>query len=81
MWINQPDREGYWLFVGTRITRSKNFVTQIAAPCRVSFDKNYPEPIVYYCKSGAFHGLTNHHGRWYWLGELLGETENDHPIQ
>lgn len=73
MWIDSPDKPGFWLFVGFRTSRSKKFVQQVAAPCQVRDDKAYPEFTVYYTGNGVVHGISNHNGKWFFLGDMLDE--------
>lgn len=73
MWVDSPDKTGYWLFVGFRTSRSKHYVQQLASPCVVKDDKAYPEKMVYYTGSNAGHGVSNHEGKWFFLGDMLDE--------
>lgn len=75
-WIENPDKEGYWLFVGTRTSRSGRFNTDIAAPTHVKKDKGYPELTVYYPGSGMLYVVSQHSGLWAYLGDVLDATSN-----
>lgn len=75
MWIDKPDKPGYWLFKGIRTSRSRGFLAHIAAPVHVKEEKAYPELIVYYTGSGAVYGITQHEGLWFYLGDMLDDTQ------
>lgn len=73
MWLDAPDKAGFWVFVGFRTSRSKHYVVEIKAPVMVKEDKSYPELVVYYCGSGAVYGISQHQGKWKSLDEVMND--------
>lgn len=64
MWIDKPDKPGYWLFSGKRLSRSRSFVVDVKAPVIVRELDGYPEWMVFYVGNGSGFAVSQHEGKW-----------------
>lgn len=75
IWTDKPDKEGFWWFKGFRSSRARGFIVNINAPVHVKLDKKYPEITVYYNGSGTVYVLSQHTGKWCYLGDIFPDEQ------
>jgi hypothetical protein len=73
MWIDTPNKPGYWLFVGVRTTRTRGYIYPVASPVEIKDSATYGEFMAFYPGSGLGYGIHQHEGKWFYLEGILDD--------